>query len=45
MIPAFTLLLACQLARELAGTFAGLGLAWNGIATAVLVPLLTRGLR
>jgi putative effector of murein hydrolase len=31
--------------HELAGTFAGIGLALNGVATAVLVPILLDWLR
>jgi putative effector of murein hydrolase len=31
--------------NEVAGTFAGIGLALNGVATAILAPLLIRFLR
>jgi putative effector of murein hydrolase len=31
--------------NELAGTFAGVGLALNGVATAILVPVLLRWLQ
>jgi putative effector of murein hydrolase len=31
--------------NELAGTFAGIGLALNGVATAILVPILMSWMR